>query len=121
MIGNPTRKNATKPSPKMAKFVLNTCAACFARQKPVSTSAKPACMNMTRTAPMMIHRRLRLTPTSVVVELALPASLTAGSPPCAKAVPVISATMRSVSDPRATNLRLLRQHHPSSPIGVNDV
>ena len=29
------------PRPKMAKFVLTTCAACFARQKPVSTSAKP--------------------------------------------------------------------------------
>ena len=51
-------KNPTNPSPKMAKFVLTTCAACFARQNPVSTSAKPACMKITRTAPMMIHRLL---------------------------------------------------------------
>ena len=36
------------PRPKMAKFVLTTWAACLARQKPVSTSANPACMKMTR-------------------------------------------------------------------------
>ena len=43
----------------MAKFVLTTWAACLARQKPVSTSANPACMKMTSTAPMTIHSRLR--------------------------------------------------------------
>ncbi len=32
----------------MAKFVLTTWAACLARQKPVSTRAKPACMKITR-------------------------------------------------------------------------
>ena len=58
MIGNPTRKKATNPIPKIAKFVLTTCEACFARQKPVSTSANPACMKMTSTAPMMIQRLL---------------------------------------------------------------
>ena len=42
----------------MAKFVLTTWAACFARQKPVSTSAKPACMKITSTAPMMTQRLL---------------------------------------------------------------
>ena len=35
----------------MAKFVDTTWAACFARQKPVSTSAKPACMNITSAGP----------------------------------------------------------------------
>ena len=56
----------------MAKFVLTTWAACLARQKPVSTRAKPACMKMTSAAPMMIHSRLvvwidvvRLLPTDV--------------------------------------------------------
>ncbi len=29
------------------KFVIMTCIALFARQKPVSTIAKPACMNIT--------------------------------------------------------------------------
>ena len=58
MIGNPTKKNATNPSPKTAKFVLTTWAACFALQNPVSTSAKPACMKITSTAPMMIQRLL---------------------------------------------------------------
>ena len=46
--GYPTRKNPMKPRPKMAKFVLTTWAACLARQNPVSTSANPACMKMTR-------------------------------------------------------------------------
>ncbi len=42
----------------MAKLELTTCDACFARQKPVSTSAKPACMKITSTAPRMTQRLL---------------------------------------------------------------
>ena len=42
----------------MAKFVDTTWAACFARQNPVSTSAKPACMKITSTAPMTTQRLL---------------------------------------------------------------
>ena len=53
--GNPTKKKPMNPRPKMAKFVLTTCAACLARQKPVSTSANPACMKMTRIAPITTH------------------------------------------------------------------
>ena len=53
-----------KPSPKMAKFVLTTWAACFARQKPVSTSANPACMKITRIAPMITHSRLTCPPST---------------------------------------------------------
>ena len=53
--GKPTRKKPMKPSPKMAKFVLTTWAACLDRQKPVSTRANPACMKMTRMAPMTTH------------------------------------------------------------------
>ena len=52
------------PRPKMAKFVLTTWAACFARQNPVSTSANPACMKITRTAPMITHNRFRCPPSS---------------------------------------------------------
>ncbi len=44
--------------PKMAKLVLTTWAACLARQKPVSTSANPACMKMTSTAPMTTQSML---------------------------------------------------------------
>ena len=44
----------------MAKFVLTTWAACLARQKPVSTRAKPACMKITSTAPMTTHSMLSL-------------------------------------------------------------
>src|SRR3979490_359211 len=34
--------------PYTMKFIVMVCAAFFARVKPVSTSAKPACMNITR-------------------------------------------------------------------------
>ena len=60
--GKPTRKNATKPNAKIAKLVLTTCAACFARVNPVSTSANPACMKMTSIAPMTTHNRLSCVP-----------------------------------------------------------
>ena len=59
------KKKPTNPRPKMAKFVLTTWAACLARQKPVSTRAKPACMKTTRTAPITIHSRLTCVPRSV--------------------------------------------------------
>lgn len=36
------------PSPYTMKFIIMVWAADFARVKPVSTNAKPACMNMTR-------------------------------------------------------------------------
>ena len=65
MKAYPTRKNPTKPRPNTAKFVETTCAACLARQKPVSTRANPACMKMTRTAPMTTQSMLRLMATSL--------------------------------------------------------
>ena len=77
--GKPMKKKPMKPRPKMAKFVLTTWAACLARQKPVSTRAKPACMKMTRIAPMTTHSMLRLP---------LPASAT-GSSSWANATPLI--------------------------------
>ena len=54
-----------KPRPKTAKFVETTCDACLARQKPVSTRANPACMKITRTAPMTTQRRFNWMPRSV--------------------------------------------------------
>ena len=50
------------PRPKIAKFVDTTCAACFARQNPVSTRANPACMKITNTAPMTTHSRFTWVP-----------------------------------------------------------
>ena len=59
------RKKPTNPSPKIAKFVDMTCAACFLRQNPVSTSANPACMKTTRTAPITTHSRFSVMPSGV--------------------------------------------------------
>ena len=57
-------KKPTNPSPKTAKFVLITCAAFFFWVRPVSTSAKPACMKMTNAAPMTTHIRLDCLPST---------------------------------------------------------
>ncbi len=40
------------------KFMLNVWAAFFARHKPVSTMANPACMNMTRKPVTNVHTTL---------------------------------------------------------------
>src|SRR5437879_4970797 len=37
------------------KFMVMTCAAFLARHKPVSTKAKPACMNMTKKPVTKVH------------------------------------------------------------------
>ena len=62
MSGKPIRKKATNPRPKMAKFVDTTWAECLARQNPVSTKAKPACMKITSTAPISTNNMFMLTP-----------------------------------------------------------
>ena len=43
------------------KLVAMTCAALLARHRPHSTSAKPACMNITRKPVMSVHMILRVT------------------------------------------------------------
>ena len=43
------------------KFIAIVCAAFLARLKPVSTSAKPACMNMTRKPATSVHTKLMAT------------------------------------------------------------
>ena len=77
----------------MAKFVLTTWAACLARQKPVSTRAKPACMKMTRTAPMTIHSRLICWPSEATGSASW-APATAGN-----ASRAVTATPRPVEGP----------------------
>ena len=48
MNANPQMKNPSIPRAYTAKFIDIVWAAFLARMRPVSTSAKPACMNMTR-------------------------------------------------------------------------
>src|SRR3982074_3932766 len=43
------------------KFMVMVCAAFFARVKPVSTSAKPACMNITRKPAPSVQTKLMAT------------------------------------------------------------
>ena len=79
----------------MAKFVDTTWAACLARQKPVSTRANPACMKITRTAPMMIQSRFVCWVSAVT---ALPGSASwapAGEASTAKATALSAAPVTS--------------------------
>ena len=92
----------------MAKLVLTTWAACFARQNPVSTSAKPACMKITSTAPITIHSRFR--PISPWVSLL--ATVPPPSVELAQAVPLVSHRMAAVHAASAT---------PPRRIGCNEV
>ena len=87
-------KKATKPRPKMAKFVLTTWAACLARQKPVSTSAKPACMKITSTAPITTQRMLVAMPRPTVVDVS-----GGGDFAAAQAPPLVRSTVAERGDP----------------------
>src|SRR6266487_1007999 len=47
--------------PYTMKFIVMVCAAFFARVKPVSTSAKPVCMNITRKPATSVQTKLMAT------------------------------------------------------------
>ena len=55
-------------------FIIIVWATFFVRVKPVSTSAKPACMKNTRKPPINIHMMLTAVVTSLAAE-ATPASV----------------------------------------------
>ena len=99
----------------MAKFVLTTCAACLARQKPVSTSAKPACMKITSTAPMTIQSRFKLTPRSAVF-VDSPVLPIEGSTP-APAAPAVTSTARIASAATIPSLRFESLTSPPCAVG----
>ena len=56
MSPKPSTRNATVPTQKSIRFFMMMLPAFFARVKPVSTMANPACMKNTSTAPTMYHR-----------------------------------------------------------------
>src|SRR5258706_2415522 len=67
------------------------CAAFFLRVKPVSTSANPPCMNITRAPPTHIHSRFVLTPRPPA-----PPLIAGGSGSAAKAAdPLTTTTTRA--------------------------
>ena len=46
------------PTPYTMKFIIMVWLAFLARHRPVSTMAKPACMNMTRKPQISVHVKL---------------------------------------------------------------
>ena len=99
---------ASAPIAKMTKFIIATCAAFFARQKPVSTSMKPACMKKMSATPTMTKNMFvptfrwpRSCAISATVGLpAVAATTSAADPvlapvgsPAAYAMPTMSARM----------------------------
>src|SRR5881628_2089386 len=65
------------------KFIANVCAAFFARVKPVSTIAKPACMNITRKPVTSVHTKLMATVFAAAATLAALASESMAAGACA--------------------------------------
>ena len=93
-------KNAANAVPKIATFIPIVCAAFFSRVKPVSTSAKPPCMNITRAPPMQIQSRLTLTPRPPT-----PPVIAGGWGSIAKADVAVKATKTRASTPTSANRR----------------
>jgi hypothetical protein len=60
MRPKPSRKKAGCPAAKSSRFFIRMLPAFLARAKPISTRAKPACMNMTRMAAIRVQSRLAL-------------------------------------------------------------
>src|SRR2546426_1746345 len=64
------------------KFMVIVCAAFLARVNPVSTIAKPACMNITRNPATNVHTKLIATVFAAEAALASLASESAAGTPC---------------------------------------
>src|SRR6266699_3358653 len=64
------------------KFMVIVCAAFLARVNPVSTIAKPACMNITRNPATSVHTKLIATVFAAEVALAALASESVAATPC---------------------------------------
>ena len=58
MSAKPVAKKPNMPKAYTAKFIENVSAAFFARIRPVSTRAKPACMKMTKKPAINTHMKL---------------------------------------------------------------
>src|SRR5438093_11582509 len=79
--------------------MLIVCAAFLARLNPVSTIAKPACMNITRNPATNVHTKLIATVFAAEAALAALASESAAGPPCPARA---SGHGRVISRPRPT-------------------
>src|SRR5213592_1960649 len=66
--------------PYTMKFMVMVWAAFLARVKPVSTSAKPACMNITRNPATRVHTKLMATVLAAAAAFAARASESVASP-----------------------------------------
>src|SRR5438270_8560431 len=64
------------------KFMVIVCAAFLARVNPVSTIAKPACMNITRNPATSVHTKLIATVFAAEAALAALASESVAATPC---------------------------------------
>jgi hypothetical protein len=86
------------------KFMVMVCAAFLARVNPVSTIAKPACMNITRNPATNVHTKLIATVFAAEAALAALARESAAGTPCPASA---TGHARVISSPRPTE-RLIR-------------
>src|SRR2546422_850879 len=76
------------------KFMVIVCAAFLARVNPVSTIAKPACMNITRNPATNVHTKLIATVFAAEAALASLASESAAGTPCPRAALALKHGLR---------------------------
>src|SRR5437763_4182689 len=90
------------------KFIVTVCAAFLARVKPVSTIAKPACMNMTRKPATSVQTKLMAVVLSAT-DLATSSSLGGGA---------ASASSRAIDARVMALLELVREGFRPGPIAM---
>src|SRR5260221_1484893 len=86
------------------KFMVIVCAAFLARVNPVSTIAKPACMNITRNPATKVHTKLIATVFAAEAALAALASESVAATPC----PARTSGHANVSSKAIPTERLIR-------------
>ena len=92
-IANPINANAITPAEKSIKFFIMMLATLLARVRPASTSAKPACMKITRTAAIKTQMLSRVTCTDSAV---IPSCAIAGAASTSVETLAVAPTMSNL-------------------------
>src|SRR2546426_10644780 len=100
-MAKPIAQYASIAMPYTMKFIVMVWAAFLARVNPVSTSAKPACMNITRKPATRVHTKLIATVLAAAAVFAACARESAAGTACCAARANGVATITSKASPTA--------------------
>jgi len=96
IIPKPTSQNTIVPTAKSIRFFIMIFAALFARVKPLSAIAKPACIINTRKPAIRVH----------IVSIATALDSAVG-PSAAQTNPVVNSNINAVNDSIRSNLLII--------------